>query len=288
MRSSPLRLALLALIGALLACNAPGFAPERTVTPLPPTATLPPETPVPASPTPAPTADTGWELLEPGLELRQLDIPLSAATRLPATLVRVDPALFTFRVHYDPANPSTVSAWQGRTGAVLVINGGFFMTDNRTLGLLVADGQPYGVSFDRHGGMLSVRDGEVDLRSLAQFPYSSEEAFDQAVQGRPMLLYPGGFPTVFDLAPDPSRRTAVATDYAGRLIFVVVELSALTLYDLRDWLAGLDDPELFAALNLDGGGSTGLALAAGGRSLLIESRSSIPSVIAFYPHDLPR
>ena len=277
---------LLALLAALLACNVPGLVPELRSAPLTPTAPPPAQataTPL-AAPSPSPElfVDTGWAQIEPGLEFRQLDIPYSFGG-IPATLVRIDPHYYLFRVHYDPTNPLPISAWQIRTGAPFIINGGFFMTDNTTLGMLVSDGQVYGTSFSQHGGMLSLSNGVVDLRSLAQMPYQPGEPLDQAVQGRPMLLYPGRFPAEFDLSPEPSRRTAVAMDWSGHLIFVIVDYGALSLYDLRDWLATTPDLELFSALNLDGGGSTGMALVAGGESILFDSWSEVPSVIAFYP-----
>lgn len=220
----------------------------------------------------------------PGLEYRVMRLyPRGLNIGVGVALVRLDPARFDLRVHYRPSAPTTVSGWQARTDAALVVNGGFFMANNQTLGLLSADGEMYGDSFDEHGGMLSVNDGEISIRSLAQFPYQPGETFEQAVQGRPMLLYPGGFPAEFDLASDSSRRTAVAQDGAGRLLFVVIDYGAVTLYDLRDWLDDTRELDVFVAFNLDGGGSTGMAVEVGDHALLIDSWSDIPSVIAVYP-----
>lgn len=260
---------LIALIAASLACNAAAFTP--TATPIPT-----------ATPLPTSTAEPGWEAVAPGLDLRSVTIPVSSGGLIPATLVRVDPSLYTMRVHYDPANPSTISAWQARTGAALVVNGGYFTPEYVPLGLLVADGQITGQSFDGFGGMLSTSSGAVALRALSQEPYSGEP-LDQAVQGRPVLLYPGGIPTEFDFSTEPDRRTAVALDTAGRLVFVIVDRSSVSLYDLQDWLGAQDVFEVYAALNLDGGGSTGMAMAAEGRAKLIDSWSTLPVVLAFYP-----
>lgn len=277
----------LSLVLGVLACNMPALrfgsapAPRLTSTPIPPPAT--PVTPMP-TPVPTPFPDPAWEELQPGLELRREYLSVQGVS-VPAELivVRVDPAYFELRVHYDPGHIATVSEWQARTGAVFLVNGGFFLPSKETLGLIVADGQRYGQSFDRHGGMLSVSDGIISVRSLAQFPYLEGEALEQAVQGRPMLLYPGRFPVQFDLSDELSRRTAVGQDGQGRLIFVVHDGGILSLYDLRDWMAGNEAVGLWTAFNLDGGGSTGLALAAGERSLLIDSWYRVPSVIALYP-----
>lgn len=281
---------LLATVFSLTACNMPLVRPRLTPTPRPtrtplplpesiPTVTLPPD----PSREPTATLSPNWETLLPGFDLRLMQIEVEGFSRpVDLTLVRVDPALFVFQVHYTPGDLTTVADWQARTGALLVVNGGFYMTDKRPLGLVVVDGEPLGQSFEGHGGMLSVVGDVVSVRSLAVSPYRPGERLDQAVQGRPMLLDPGGLPADFDLAPEPARRTAVAQDRQGRIVFVVSDYGALSLYDLRDWLAETVELDLAIALNLDGGGSTGLALNAGGRSYLINSWSVIPGVIAVY------
>ena len=257
------------LLAASLACNAAALAPTPTP---PPTATEPP------SPTPNP----GWVTLQPGLEMRSTSIPMGSGA-VSATLVRVDPGLYTMRVHYDPVNPATISTWQIRTGAALFVNGGFFTPENTPLGLLVADSVPVGTSFDGFGGMLSVSDGLVTLRALSMQPYVPGEPLEQAVQSRPVLLYPGAEPADFNFPDEIDRRTAVALDTSGRLVFVIVDRGGVSLYTLRDWLATQTDFEVGAALNLDGGGSTGLTLVAGDEAYLVESWTTLPIVLAFYP-----
>jgi uncharacterized protein YigE (DUF2233 family) len=275
------------LCAALLlsACNMPagpfGLDPLPTRTPLPGAAPSATPSPLPATATTAPE----WSELLPGFELRTMEMwirGLDAAVDV--SVIRIDPTRFVIRMHYSPGNPVEVSGWQQRLNALLVVNGGYFQANNQPRGLVVADGQRYGTSFGNHGGMLMVSKGIVSIRSLAQFPYSSDEYFDQAVQCSPMILYPGGFPNQFDdVAPDLSRRTAVAQDTQGRLVFIVIDEGVVSLYQLRDWMVDQTDLALFTAFNLDGGYSTGLELNAGGESLSIKSRAKIPGVIAIYP-----
>lgn len=272
----------------LVGCNLPGsrYLPP-TLTPLP--AAQASATPSPSGPpteAPTPTVapiESAWEVLEPGFEFTTSPITVNNLTAN-VTLVRVDPARFLIRLNYAPGNPVTISEWIERTGALMVINGGFFLRNNQTNGLLVVDGERYGTTFDRHGGMLSVTDGIATVRSLAQYPYQSSEVFEQAVQGRPMLIYPGGFPvSIDDLEPEPGRRTAVAQDKSGRIVFLVVDFGIATLFRLRDWMT-VEHPELelFVGFNLDGGTSTGMALQVGGKALLIEARGDLPSVISIH------
>jgi uncharacterized protein YigE (DUF2233 family) len=131
--------------------------------------------------------------------------------------------------------------------------------------------------------MFSVSGDTVSVRSLAQFPVDPSQHFDQALQGRPMLLYPGRFPVGFELDASPGRRTAIAQDQQGRVIFITVDESKVSLYRLRDWLAETTEVDFFVAFNLDGGGSTGLALQAGGQSILIDSEWGVATVLAAYP-----
>jgi exopolysaccharide biosynthesis protein len=275
------------VVGAL-ACNVPAIRPRVLPTPRPTRTPLPPPdpilTPTLLEPTSTPLPPSTWEQLMPGLEIRSEWIVTGGVnTPIEMTIVRVDPALFDLKVHYDSGNIARVSDWQARTGAVFLVNGGFFLPTKETLGLIVTDGQAYGDSFVGHGGMLSVSEGGVYIRSLAQFPYLPGEALEEAVQGRPMLLYPGRYPVQFTLSDELSRRTAVGQDSQGRLVFIVNDYGALSLYALRDCLADNDELDLWTAFNLDGGGSTGMALQVNGRSLLIESWSLVPSVVAVYP-----
>jgi uncharacterized protein YigE (DUF2233 family) len=187
-------------------------------------------------------------------------------------------------MYYAPDDPATAVGWHARTKALATINGGFFLPNNLTNGLLVMNGKRFGTSFDRHGGMLSVVNDKASIRALAQFPYNRAEPLDQAVQGSPMILYPGGFPVQFDDVQDVAdRRTVVAQDRSGRLMFIVADQSVVSLYRLRDWLAAeRPDLDLFAAFNLDGGHSTGLVVSAGSQPVSIDSRTRIPAVIALF------
>src|SRR6185436_7993329 len=154
--------AVLALWVLLAGCNLPGsrYLPP-TLTPLP--AANASATPSPSGPpTDAPTPTVApipsdWEELEPGFEFTTSPITVNDLTAN-VTLVRIDPNRFQIRLNYAPGNAAPISEWIQRTGALMVINGGFFQRNNQTNGLLVVDGERYGTTFDRHGGMLSISD----------------------------------------------------------------------------------------------------------------------------------
>src|SRR5829696_8525517 len=155
LRRSPLRLiTLAALLGG---CMNPL---QRTTTP--------------------PIVSTTWEVLAPGLERRFYqpggNYPLTQFVTL-----RIDPALYSFRTHYQPGNPMLLATWRNALpDAVAFINGNFFDRQNNALGLVVADGIPYGQAYVGMGGMLQVQNGGVRIRSTILEPYAGEP-LEQAV-----------------------------------------------------------------------------------------------------------
>jgi len=265
----------------------------------PPSTPTPTPTPIPtptSSPTPWPTftpepPDTGWQLLQPGVELRQVRVETGeVAERL--IIVRLDPTAVRFRVHYDPIAPCLVSAWAERLQPLLVVNGGYFTPENETVGLLISDGQAWGTPYGNFAGLFAVnpfsaREGErVSVRWLRDQPYDPSEPLKEALQSFPVLVKPGGvvgFPADADDGL-PSRRTVVAQDRQGHILFVVAPRGYLSLHELACFLAD-SDLGVDVALNLDGGFSTGLWLKAGGASVEINSRVPVPSVISVAVYD---
>jgi len=268
--------AALCLALSLLACNLPH--PAEPPTPTPTATPTPPPTPTPES------ADTGWMALEPGAELRRVNVPTGdVVERL--LLVRLDPTTVRFRVRYTPGAALRISGWaaveRGRGSPLLVVNGGYFTPEYQATGLLVSDRQVYGTSYGDFAGMFAVLPGgRVQVRWLAAQPYDPGEMLLEAVQSFPVLVKPGGvmgFPANADDG-QPARRTVVAQDRAGRILFIVAPRGYLTLHELAVFLAG-SDLDLDVALNLDGGQSTGLYLSAGETVVQVDSSVPVPSAI---------
>jgi uncharacterized protein YigE (DUF2233 family) len=127
--------------------------------------------------------------------------------------------------------------------------------------------------------MFAVAGEQIRIQSLREQPYDPAQPLDQAVQTFPILIRPGGGVNeqVDNIAAAP--RTAIAVDRAGRVITVVVPSPVFTLRDLAAFLAN-SDLELDAALNLDGGTSTGMWLSAGQTRVELDSLVPVPVVIA--------
>ena len=240
-------------------------------------------TPLPVNPIistlPSPTAVSEWETLAPGLERRSYipaENPLGQLIAL-----RIDPAYYQFRVHYRPGAPLTARQWvDALPGAVAFVNANFFDPQHEILGLLVADGVVYGSTYPGYGGMFAVQNGIPRVRYNVTEPYWGE-TLEQAAQAYPMLLVDGA--PMYNDANDRqvARRTVVAQDAQGRIVLLVTPLIGLTLTDLSAYLATLD-LGLGNALNLDGGASTMLYVAAGARSYLLPSFDPVPAILAIY------
>ena len=240
----------------------------------------PTKTPTEVSAT-ATTIPAVWQELQPGLEMRRLEINAKALLA-----IRVDLAQLVLKVHYDPQDPKTVAEWQAVTNALVVVNAGFFEPDDTTSGLLILDGVSVGESFDpnepylEHSGMLTVRGEQGGIYMLSNCPPQNCTQAEQAVQGLPVLIHDAQ-PVDFALPERAARRTVAALDAAGNLLLIIAYEEIMTLPELRDGFLETD-LELESALNLDGGPSSGMLVKIGRYNVVIDSVSEVPSVIALY------
>jgi hypothetical protein len=228
----------------------------------------------------APTAqpfDSGWVRVVDGMERRTVDAVFQSLGLAEHVVVfRITPERFSLRVRYAPGLPAFVSAWEPR--ARLVFNANFFDENDVAQGLLVSDGQYFGQSYDGFGGMLGVDPaGAIRVRSLADEPFQSDEALSQAVQGFPMLIRSGAPPFANEDGAR-ARRTVAGQDADGRLLVILAPVGLFTLTEMAAWLSG-GDFRLVAALNLDGGGSTGYRAGPNDRA---DSLTPVPAVLAVY------
>jgi hypothetical protein len=247
--------------------------PDRTATPLS----------HPSGTTEA-VPDTGWSLLQPGLERRVIQIYNDRRQPVESLYIwRLDQKYFRMDVAFD-GTPKSLETWQKETQASMVINGGYFSIDNQKYspdGLAILNGKALGHSFEEFGGMLAIQGRRADLRWLVLKPYDPDERLQAALQSFPVLVRPGGRlgfgPEKEDRAS--ARRTVISQDQDGRILFMIAPQGYFTLHQLSAYLTE-SDLHLDIAVNLDGGGSTGL-LVANPREI-IPSRVLLPFVILVY------
>jgi len=229
--------------------------------------------------------DTGWSLLEPGFERRLIRIYNDQKGQVESLyLWRLDQKHFHMDVAFD-GRARSLETWQKETNASLIVNGGYFSIENDRYfpnGLTIVNGEVLGSSFDGFGGMLAIQEDKAELRWLVEKPYRSYEPLRAALQSFPMLVRPGGELGFGAEREDhiAARRTAIAQDKAGRILFIVAPQGYFTLHQLSVYLTE-SDLNLDIAVNLDGGGSTGI-LVANPREI-IPSKVLLPFVILVYP-----
>lgn len=235
--------------------------------------------------TPAPTINRGattlnaWSKAAPGIELRYEDWKSPDGNEDTMTIVRFDLRHVRLTIAYQPGKPLLLSQWMQKEQATAVINGGFFDQKHDATGLVISNRQVFGASYQGFGGMLAVDDqGQVQLRYLSQQPYDANEGLQQATQSTPMLILPGGKHAHFNADAASSRRSVVAMDKQGRLLFITSPSNAFSLDELADLLV-TSDLSIDVALNLDGGSSTGLYMHAGSQHVSIDSLAKLPIVI---------
>ena len=240
----------------------------------------PETTTVTVAPTPTIMPDSGWEQLRIGLERRVINLFWDDGALFESLyLLRIDPEYYRFDVGYSPGEPLSLEAWQKQTGALIVLNGGFFDENNEATGMVISEGQSYGSSYEGFGGMFTVDGAGPDIRWLQDQPYNDDEILVAALQSFPMLVLPGGQLPPENDSHDVARRTVIGRDQDGRLITMVSGLGRFSLAELARYLVS-SDLNLDRALNLDGGASTGMLLADPAEGVI--AFSLLPSVILVF------
>jgi len=232
-----------------------------------------------------PTPDANWSLIQPGLERRVIDIYNDQNTHVESLYIwRIDQKYFRLDVAYDE-KPKTLGTWQAETDAAIVLNGGYYSIDNERYfpdGLTIVDGRAVGHTFNGFGGMLAISPAGAELRWLVEKPYNPYERLQAGLQSFPILVNPGG-ELGFGAEREnhvSARRTVIAQDKDGRILLMVAPLGYFTLHQFSLYLTE-SDLNLDLAINLDGGGSTGILVA--NPHELISSDRPIPFLILVYP-----
>ena len=259
---------LLFLLFALIACDTPTITIGGATSPTP-------------NDIPGSVQLNRWYTVAPGAQVRYEDWKTSDGDNDTVTIARFDPRNIALSVAYRPDTPLYASQWMQQEHALAVINGGYFDTNDNATALVISNGQVSGSTYTGFGGMLwADAQGNIGLQSLSQQPYSPEAAITQAVQSSPTLVL-NGKRTHFNADASQNRRSVVAMDTQGRLLFIASPGEVFSLDELAGLLAS-SDLSIKIAVNLDGGGSTGLYVNGGnasGQRVAIDSLVKLPLVV---------
>ena len=195
-------------------------------------------------------------------------------------ILRIDPENYVFRAKYSPAMPYSLAQWRSREPeAAAIVNANFFDPSYVVLGLVISDGEAHGSPYLERGGSFLVNKGRASVRANDSVPHRDLESAEQAVQGFPLLVEMGEQAYFGQAKQQRARRTAIAEDAAGNILVISAPLLGPTLRELSAFLAE-SDLEIETAFNLDGGGSTLMAV----RDIdyFQPSFDAIPAILAVY------
>jgi exopolysaccharide biosynthesis protein len=230
--------------------------------------------PASSAASPVPSA-ASWAPLAPGAEHLHVDDGNLDLFRFDLTRFRADVAV------PGAGGPMTAAELRRESGAGLVVNGGFFDTNGRSLGLRVASGrQIIKLRAAVDWGVLVIRDGRADIvhsRDFAAAAAAPNSPVTAAIQVGPRILVDGQPPT---LKPQAARRTAVALDQSGRFLTIVVARARMEAGALARVLERLG---FHHALMLDGGPSTQLSAQLGAFNLEIAGGYAVPDLLLIRP-----
>lgn len=231
-----------------------------------------------------------WMPVAKGVERRIATIERGGDHALDLFALRIDPN--HVRIEVIALKPSEVGTkpigiLSESLGAIAMMNGSFFNEELGILGLCVSKGQEVSplVRAGDHRGVFAVYDGRADLVERDRYTGSG---VTNAIQSGPWLVRDGSALKDFDDKDRVTRRSAVATDKKGRVIFIVTDtvLSGITLAHFAEVLAMPEGKGGFGAamaLNLDGGTSTQLALRGETDARLIRGFVNVPVLLAVFP-----
>lgn len=253
---------LFCLVTMLSACNVPS-------------AILATESMIP-EPTASPLSD--WVLIEDGLEWRRLKPHGDELAQL--IVVRINPKYFRFRAVYRAGDPQSLASWRElEPAASVIINANFFDRENRVLGTVVSDGVAHGAAYVDRGGTFLVRSSVPSVIGYRSHSLRIENTVEQAIQGFPLLVDDGEQSYADVRASERNRRTLIAEDVSGNILIMVSPFLGLSLADLSAYLP-TTDLDIVTAVNLDGGGSTMIALP--GIEYFQPAFDAVPTILAVY------
>ena len=205
----------------------------------------------------------GWTELQPGMEIHRVVVTRPRnLSDVELVALRLDPRQFEFGVRMAPGSADEVGLTEG---AAAVINGGYFDSKGRPLGLLISGGQQISGSLSRAEGraLFGVRDGVPFVSDAAGVPL---EGVSEALQTTPLLVRNGNEVEGFDEPWRVDRRAAVCVDREGHVVFAVTDtlLNGLSFSEMAHLLARSRDRGGLGcrnAMNLDGGTSAQLWIA---------------------------
>ena len=213
-----------------------------------------------------------WKTLAPGFDYHLLENSRAHFFRIDPKKFRID---LLFAADYETA-ALTAKRYRERSGASLVINGGFFDEALRPLGLLQRGGSTSNPVRNVPWGIFLL--GGNDGRTPSMIPRNDwrPDNVRMAIQAGPRLIVKGKILTFKENVP--TRRSAVGITPEGSVVIAVSE----GLFTLSEWAEALQKV-CVDALNLDGGGSSHISVNLPNFPLEVIGATGVPNALAVFP-----
>lgn len=203
----------------------------------------------------SPVFAKSWQILAPGIEYRDLGAtPLTPWAHI--HIFRIDlkqHSLDLVTARSIGQQNASIETFARKEKALVAINGGFFDTKYRPLGLRIQQHNVYNpVKRISWWGIFLIKQQHPSIISARE--YQRDPNIEFAMQSGPRLIINGSIP---HLRPGVAERSALGITQHDKLIILVTENTLLTTTELAKLMQA---PPLNCtnALNLDGGSSSQL------------------------------
>lgn len=228
-----------------------------------------------------------WIILDSGLEYGSVELQESEyKTSIHLKVLKVDPHRYPIRIiHSKDYNEKKLSVkeFSNRSGALAVINGGFFLSDYEPLGLIIQDGIIINRISKADWGIFLIEKGEPRIIHTRDYRYNKN--ISQALQVGPRLVVGG---KAVKLKNQVARRSALGITRDKKVVFLVSGDSVVYADDLAEIMRlAPSDGGLGCefAINLDGGPSSQFYLNYKGFEDFVAGGSEVPNAIGVFSQE---
>lgn len=220
-----------------------------------------------------------WQTLGPGLDYTQIK---STSTLSFGTIYAFKIDLANYQLKSVVTADNSIADLVKTNHAVIGINGGFFDTGLKSLGLRMNNKKIINPANNTHWwSIFFVRENKAYIASPKAF--NASDAIQFAIQSGPRLIINGKVPP---LKPGVANRTALGITTHNKVIVLATEYLPLTTTELANIMRKPEKDGGLAcvnALNLDGGSSTQLYAQIENFNINVKSLSQVADVVLIVP-----
>ncbi len=230
-----------------------------------------------------------WKIIDDGIDYNEVIVTSGQSyMRTVLKFVRLDPV----RINTKILVPDKIGSQNGfftrslakLTGAALIINGSYFDENRRPLGFLVSDSKIINkriVTNWLYSGVFYVKKGKPFLSDRKDYPKGAE--VEQALQAGPHLIANGRAIREIKNPHASHFRSGIGLTGDNKIIVFATDTkySGVSWHELQQILI-LPVLHCVHAMNLDGGGSTQMALVTEEKKEFIDGISKVPVAIGFF------